>query len=149
MSMRCRILRRMTRTTCCCKGPMAPLKRRATGQMWPAARPRAGRLWRISTATGWWFWWLTLQVHQPAPNTDAIGAWIEVKVGETVQRQEITIGGGHAGGILGPRHFGIGPAAEAEVRVIWPDGTTGDWTKVAANGFFDLAPGQAPAVVSP
>lgn len=110
-------------------------------------RRETAQIWRNTTTGGGN--WLTLQLHQPAPNTDAIGSWIEVKVGDQVQRQEVTIGGGHAGGILGPRHFGIGPAAKAEVRVIWPDGTAGDWAEVSANGIFDLSPGKAPAAVTP
>ena len=37
-----------------------------------------------------------------------IGAWIEVTVGETTLRREVTVGGGHAGGQLGWIHFGLG-----------------------------------------
>jgi hypothetical protein len=47
--------------------------------------------------------------HQPGPNRDAIGAWIEVKVGDDTMRRELTVGGGHAGGQLGWVHFGLGP----------------------------------------
>lgn len=77
--------------------------------------------------------WITVDLDQPAPNRDAIGAWIEVRVGEAIQRQEITVGGGHAGGTYGPAHFGLGTATEAEVRVIWPDGTASDWQPLPAN----------------
>ena len=44
---------------------------------------------------------------------DAIGAWIEVRTGDQVQRRELTVGGGHAGGQLGPIHFGLGDATDA------------------------------------
>ncbi|HEX7613490.1 MAG TPA: ASPIC/UnbV domain-containing protein [Candidatus Limnocylindrales bacterium] len=43
---------------------------------------------------------------------DAIGAWIEVKVGDTTMRRELTVDGGHAGGQLGTTHFGLGTAGE-------------------------------------
>ena len=44
-------------------------------------------------------------------NRDAIGAWIEVRCGDgKVMRREITVGGGHASGELGWRHFGLGDA---------------------------------------
>ena len=88
--------------------------------------------------------WLQLALHQEGANRDAIGAWIELRVADHVQRREIFLGGGHAGGQLGWRHFGLGAASEAEVRVIWPDGVAGDWSKVTADGFYDLTPGQAP-----
>src|SRR5262249_59693617 len=66
--------------------------------------------------------WIALKVVQPAPNVDAIGAWVEVRTGERIQRRELTIGGGHAGGQLGWIHFGLGSAATADVRVAWPGG---------------------------
>jgi hypothetical protein len=77
--------------------------------------------------------WLTLEVTQPGPNRDAIGAWVEVRVGDVTLRRELTVGGGHAGGQLGWIHFGIGPAREAEARVQWPDGETGPWLRLTAN----------------
>ncbi|MGI8514545.1 MAG: CRTAC1 family protein [Acidimicrobiia bacterium] len=82
--------------------------------------------------------WVALRLQQPAPNRDAIGAWIEVKVGRHVQHRELTIGGGHAGGILGWAHFGLAEASSAEVRVTWPDGEVGPWTNVAANQFVTV-----------
>lgn len=88
------------------------------------------KLWRNTGEAGNW---LAVDVRQPAPNTNAIGAWVEVKMGNTVIPVERTIGGGHAGGELGTLHFGIGRADTAEVRVIWPDGEEGDWMNVEAN----------------
>ena len=79
--------------------------------------------------------WLALQLHEPGPNRDAIGAWIEVKVGDLTVRRELTIGGGHAGGQLGWIHFGLGAASGAQVRVQWPDGETGPWIQAGANQF--------------
>jgi enediyne biosynthesis protein E4 len=79
--------------------------------------------------------WLALRVEQPGPNRDAIGAWVEVKVGSAIQQREVTIGGGHVGGELGWLHVGLGPAGSAEVRVQWPDGQAGPWMTVPADGF--------------
>ncbi len=89
--------------------------------------------------------WLQLALHQPGTNRDAIGAWIEVKTGDRVQRREITSGGGHASGQLGWWHFGLGAADAAEVRVIWPDGTAGDWARLAGDRFWDLSRNAPPA----
>jgi enediyne biosynthesis protein E4 len=69
-------------------------------------------------------------------NRDAIGAWLEVKCGADVMRRELTVGGGHASGTLTWRHFGIGTEKTAEVRVIWPDGTQGNWQTVDAGKFY-------------
>ena len=77
--------------------------------------------------------WLSVRLQQPAPNVDAIGAWVEVRVGERIESREITIGGGHAGGSLGPLHVGLGDAATAEVRVQWPDGEIGPWMTIDAD----------------
>ncbi len=79
--------------------------------------------------------WLGLRLEQAGGNRDAIGSWIEVKVGDRIQRREVTIGGGHGGGQLGWTHVGLGSADEAQVRVQWPDGEIGPWLPVAANGF--------------
>ena len=48
-----------------------------------------------------------------------IEVWAE-GVDQSVQH---VIGGGHAGGQILPRHFGLGAAQVAQVRVTWPDGT--------------------------
>ncbi len=86
--------------------------------------------------------WLGLGVRQPGPNRDAIGAILEVRVGEALQRRELTVGGGHVGGQLGWTHFGLGPAARADVRVTWPDGEVGTWTGIDANQFATIDRGS-------
>ena len=76
--------------------------------------------------------WVEIAVRQDGPNRDGVGSWIEVRVGDLVMVREVTIGGGHASGELGPHHFGIGPADGADVRVTWPDGTVGPWQRIDA-----------------
>src|SRR5207245_9913555 len=78
-------------------------------------------------------------------NANAIGAWAEVRIGDRLTRRELTIGGGHAGGQLGWVHFGLGDAAGADVRVLWPGGETGPWHGVAANEFTVVKRGVAEA----
>ena len=46
------------------------------------------------------------------------------------------VGGGHASGQLGWLHFGLGNAADAEVRVIWPGGTADDWQRLDADRLY-------------
>ena len=112
------------------------VNRREPPQVWRNVSPGAGN-------------WLMVSLHQPGPNTDAIGAWLEVRCGGTVTRREITVGGGHASGQIGWRHMGLGSNETAEVRVIWPDGTEGDWQPVSANGLYRLARGAAPEAWQP
>jgi hypothetical protein len=79
--------------------------------------------------------WVAVRVRQPAPNRDAIGAWIAVRFGDRTVEREIVVGGGHAGGQLGWIHVGLGDADGAEIRVEWPDGQTGPWLELPVNGF--------------
>ena len=81
------------------------VNRRATvdalAQRRHAATRRSPRRWAIGSTSG---------CEQPAPNVDAIGAWVEVRVGERTTAREVTVGGGHAGGKLGWLHVGLGSA---------------------------------------
>ena len=76
--------------------------------------------------------WIAIDLEQPAPNVDAIGAWVEVRTGDRTMAREVTVGGGHAGGKNGWIHAGLGDATSADVRVQWPDGETGPWMTVDA-----------------
>ncbi len=79
--------------------------------------------------------WVALRLQQPGGNRDAVGAWLEVRVGDDVRARQLTVGGGHAGGQLGWTHVGLGTARAADVRVRWPDGEVGPWSTVEANRF--------------
>jgi enediyne biosynthesis protein E4 len=95
--------------------------------------------------------WLAIRLDDEGANRDAIGAWVEVTVGDRILRREVTVGGGHAGGQLGWIHFGMGEADAATVSVTWPDGEAGPPLEVDANTFSiiergndDPIPWQAP-----
>lgn len=91
--------------------------------------------------------WIAVRLLQPDANRDAVGAWIEVKVGDWTTRRELTVGGGHAGGQLGWVHVGLGEAARAQIRVQWPDGELGPWLPVEADRFLVLERGATEAGV--
>ncbi len=88
--------------------------------------------------------WLQLRLAQSGANRDAVGAWVEVDLGEPAKpaggqriiRQELTVGGGHASGHSGWMHFGVGAATDVKVRVQWPHASWGDWQTVAADAFY-------------
>ncbi|WP_421760882.1 CRTAC1 family protein [Devosia sp.] len=93
--------------------------------------------------------WIELRLKQPAPNLDAIGAFIEVKHGDAIMRRELTVGGGHAGGQLGWVHFGLGDDTRTSVSVVWPDGTRSDWADLGVNGFYVLEKDKPAAAFTP
>jgi enediyne biosynthesis protein E4 len=86
---------------------------------------------------------LMLRLSQEGPNVNAIGAFIEVKTTDRVQRREITSGGGHVSGQSGWIHFGIGDAEEAEVRVRWPGSGWSEPQPLKAGSFAILERGAA------
>jgi len=89
--------------------------------------------------------WIGIRASEPAPNVDAIGAWIDIAFGDTTIHRELTVGGGHAGGQLGPIHVGLGSATTARVRVTWPDGQVGPWIEVGVDQVVGIARGSSSA----
>jgi enediyne biosynthesis protein E4 len=105
------------------------------------------QLWRqTGAASGGW---VQVRLQQDGPNRDAIGSVIEIRRGDKVERHEITSGGGHVSGSVGWLHFGLGADAKAEVRVLWPDGTEGDWLSLPSGTFQILRPGMEPDAWTP
>ena len=100
---------------------LAVVNRRAPLEVWQNASPVSGHF-------------VTLRLRQADANRDAVGAWIEIDIAGRIIAREVTIGGGHAGGSLGPEHVGLGDTSVTpKVRVIWPDGTTSAWQDISVN----------------
>ncbi|SFQ46530.1 Repeat domain-containing protein [Roseivivax halotolerans] len=78
--------------------------------------------------------WIAIDLVQPGPNPGAVGA--EVRVNGRLQ--EVTVGGGHAGGDAGPLHWGLGDAGSARVEITWPDGTQAGPLRLRLNGLHRL-----------
>lgn len=66
--------------------------------------------------------WLAVDLRMEEGNRFAIGARVRVETAQGAQWQEMSVGGGHAGGQAGPLHFGLGQAEQAVIVVDWPDG---------------------------
>ncbi|MFQ3356384.1 MAG: hypothetical protein ACI85H_000345 [Paracoccaceae bacterium] len=94
------------------------INRRADMEVWQNTTPNTDHF-------------LSILPLQDGINSGAIGAFIEVAAPNLpLQTSEVTIGGGHVSGQLGPLHFGVGAATHARVRIIWPDQQKSDWVKV-------------------
>ncbi|WP_108836515.1 CRTAC1 family protein [Tateyamaria sp. Alg231-49] len=96
------------------------VNRRAPLEVWQNA----------STGTGHW---LSVDLRRAGANTHGVGAWVEVDDGTSVQAREITVGGGHAGGVAGPQHFGLGDVETVRLRVRWPHADWSDWRDVGVD----------------
>jgi enediyne biosynthesis protein E4 len=102
-------------------------------------RWESAQIWRNTSTNA--RHWITVKLKQDAPNRDAIGAAIEVKQGDKIMRRDIASGGGHASGHAGFWHIGLGDAAKAELRVVWPDGKASEWQTLTANAAYVLERG--------
>jgi len=93
-------------------------------------RRAAMELWQNVSEAGNY---VSVELRQTGANRRAVGAWVELRMGDgTVRTLERTVGGGHASGAAAPLHFGLGADTLAQIRVIWPDGVMSDWRPVSA-----------------
>jgi len=68
--------------------------------------------------------WLRIKLEGRAPNSNAIGAWIELKTSDKIQRRQVMPTRSYLSQVELPVTFGLGNATEiSSLRVIWPDGT--------------------------
>ncbi|MBL9053052.1 MAG: CRTAC1 family protein [Tabrizicola sp.] len=118
-------------------GALADLNGDGLVDMLVVNRNGPAQVWRNTGPAGNW---VAIRPQMDGANRDAVNAWVELRTGGRVQRQEVLIGGGQAGGILMPLHFGLGAAGTAEARVIWPDGTEGNWLPVALGQVNVISP---------
>ena len=79
-------------------------------------------LLRNDQATG--HHWLRVKLTGTAANRDAIGAWVEVRAGETVQRRQVMPSRSYLSQVESALTFGLGKADKVDsVEVFWPDGS--------------------------
>jgi hypothetical protein len=67
--------------------------------------------------------WLEVRLRGKSPNTRAVGAVIEAKVGKKTMRRLVTLGNGYLGQDGPLVHFGLGRARKTDLHISWPDGT--------------------------
>lgn len=75
---------------------------------------------------------LILTLLQPSPNRFAVGARVDVMVGQRSQSRVVIAGSSYLSHHGYQLHFGLGGAQAAkEVRVTWPGGASERWTNVS------------------
>ena len=105
---------------------------------------------------------LRLLLVGKAPNTEAVGARVEVRAGERLQVREKRLGSGYLGQSSSWLHFGLGDhEGPLDVRITWPDGSSetlaaGDGLRpggrhriVQGEGAVEAAPAQRPLALTP
>ena len=93
--------------------------------------------------------WLAVDLRQIGISSWAVGSWIEVTDGKRSWHREVTVGGGHAGGMAGFHHFGTGKSTSLRLRVLWQDGMVSPWHHVHADRHVRVERhGQAVKIVS-
>jgi len=92
--------------------------------------------------------WLQVRARGTRSNRDAIGARIEVKLGERVLTREVTTSSGYISGQSLVCHFGLGDAETIDELVVhWPSGAVTRERDVAINQRVELVePEHASAV---
>lgn len=96
--------------------------------------------------------WLAIRLRGRAPNTDALGARVEVVAGGRTRVREVRRQQGLYSSHDPRLHFGLGPVARVErVRVRWPGGATTVLEDVAPDRFLSIAepPPPGPPEVVP
>lgn len=82
--------------------------------------------------------WVGVSLLGENGNGDAVGAFIEVKAGARTYVREVVVGGGHAGGVAVPEHFGLGDVEAVQARVVWPGGEASEWVALEAGAVWML-----------
>lgn len=87
--------------------------------------------------------WLIVKLTGKAKNTNAVGAIVTLTIGSRTQRRLIRSGTGYISQDDFRVHFGLAQAETVDaLRVLWPDGTSTERTKVKANQVIEVR--QAP-----
>jgi hypothetical protein len=83
--------------------------------------------------------WLRVKLRGRPPNTEAIGAWVELTAGGVTQRRPVMPTRSYMAQVELPVTFGLGAADRVEsLGVTWPDGSVQRVTEVPVDRTIDL-----------
>jgi hypothetical protein len=83
--------------------------------------------------------WIRLKLVGNAVNRDAIGAWVEVRTGDTVQRRQVMPSRSYLSQVESVLTFGLGDATRVDsVAILWPDGSRQSLDTVAIDSQIEV-----------
>ena len=86
--------------------------------------------------------YITIKLKQNGDNMDAIGAKIQVTVGDITQLRQVIAGGNFASSTWTTQHFGLGDNTNIDsILVTWPDNSTELLNNVAINQYLVIDKG--------
>lgn len=87
--------------------------------------------------------WLRIKLIGTAVNRDAIGAWVEVRAGGTVQRRQVMPSRSYLSQVEPVLTFGLGAADSVDsIEIFWPDGSRQSLDRVAIDTEFEITQQQ-------
>jgi hypothetical protein len=91
--------------------------------------------------------WLKIKLvgdPEKGSSRDAIGARIDVSVGETLKNSRVVQGGsGYLSMNPKQQHFGLADAEFADLRIVWPNGEEQEFARVATNHAYTIFEGSS------
>jgi hypothetical protein len=83
--------------------------------------------------------WLIVKLRGKGMNTNAIGAVVKVKAGKLMQTRVVQSGTSYLSQEDMRRHVGLDAEKQADLEVLWPDGTTTRMDGVKANQVLEMS----------
>lgn len=86
--------------------------------------------------------WLEITLRGSKSNADGIGAWVEVRAGNLVQKKEVLNTASYLSQDSRVQHFGLGSEKTADITITWPSGIVQTLTGVAADAQIRIVEAQ-------
>lgn len=87
--------------------------------------------------------WLQIDLIGKSPNTNAVGARLEIKLGSQTFIREVNIGNGLSGSSMLRQHFGLGKRDNVDKLTIrWPNGDVQEFKNITGNQIISVTQGD-------
>ncbi len=83
--------------------------------------------------------WLRVKLTGTKVNRDAIGAWVELRSGDTLQRRQVMPSRSYLSQVESVLTFGLGTASAVDqLEVLWPDGSRQSIDRVSIDALIEI-----------